>query len=230
MKLYYATEAQVLIPEEELPAIYVAAETMLPTLTAGDIQALAAAFVAGYPHLLDGPDAEIEKRCLDWGDVVGWGLRVADSCGHLVLVEQILAYVQTDATFEFYLAESFLVNGFEMETSELNTRGYRLNPISSTMEDYILGVLHRRLETTTCPREWWAINFLMSRAIAWLPLSPSADTYLTQQEALALMDTIERRQSSHPVTTPLCLQAIAEIRAKRRLIESYWRTQGYLAE
>ncbi len=229
MKLYYSTEDQPLIPQEELPAIYRAAEAMLPTITAKDIRALALDFEVQYPQISGAPN-ELKKRCLDWSEIVGWGLRVADSFGHTALVERILAHVQSDAAFEFYLAESFLVFAFEVESGTLNTRNYRLNAISPTLEHYILEVLHRRLETTTCPREWWAVAFLMNRVAAWLPLSPSADTYLAQEEAVALINAVERRQLFNPVTTLPCLQAVAEIRAKRQQIEHYWSVKDHLPE
>ena len=111
MKLYYCTEDQPLFPQEELPTIYRAAEAMLPTITTKDIPALALDFEAKCPQILGAPN-EIKKRRPAWSDAIGWRLRVADSFGHTALVERILAYVQSDIAFEFYLAEIFLAHAF----------------------------------------------------------------------------------------------------------------------
>ena len=230
MKFHFVDESAPLFPEERLVPIYREAGEKLYTLTGEDMPALDAVYGLQFDDDLDGEDIpEIENRFEDWFSAVPWGLRVADSFGHTALVDRILKHARTHVALESFLVLGFLTFAFGTEYREVKEAGYRLNPISPTLEALLHDVLYSRLAATIRPREWETMSYVASRLAMNLPFSPYGQTYLTLEEGIDFINAVERRQLFNPVPKS-CLGWVGDILSKRARIEHYWSVKDHLDE
>lgn len=230
MKFHFVDENAPLLPEEQRVPIYRAASEKLHTLTGEDIPALDAVYDLSFDDDVEEEDLpEVERRFMDWVSAVPWGLRVADSFGHTALVERILKHARTHAALESYLVLSFLSFAFDDEYVGVKEAGYRLNPISPTLEATLHELLHNRVATTIRPREWEHLCYLANRLACNLPFTPAGNTYLTLEEGTDLINAVERRQLFNPAPES-CRGWVQDILSKRIRIEEYWNVKDHLEE
>lgn len=209
---------------EEVPVMSAERAQVIYTITRDALEDLSRRDLSAFRPVIEGETiTSAPQEFNEIAEVLGWGLRVADSFGNQELVDDIRTTIGLQPSFEYFVIYQLLTDSFEAEGGYQIEQDFRLNPVTPALRQYALEVISRNILVMEWPAEWKMLLDILARVTAWLPLNPTPETYIGIYDIGPIFSSVEIRQKNNPVMDDGTIPDLFLISKYHSSINQYFR-------